>query len=120
MSPFSNLNDGSQDAPRLQLGQTLWGLIGLPMNASTEWTLDEKFARCRDAGLQQVECWIGDDAEGAQTIETLRKYDLQLALGHRPSSVGDTRATVEFAARSGAKWVLCQPASAYHSLPEVV
>ena len=120
MSPFRNLNDGTGNPPRLQLGQTLWGMIGLPMNAPTEWTLDEKFARCRDASLRHVECWIGDDQEGRGTIEKLGAYDLDWALGHRPSSAEQTRQTVEFAARNGARWVLCQPASAYHSLEEVV
>lgn len=120
MSLFSNLNDGTQNAPRLQCGQTLWGMIGLPMNAATSWTLDEKFARCRDANFQHVECFIRDDDAGRNVLAELKKHDLQWSLGHRPMNVADTRTAVEFAVNNGARWVLCQPASAFHSLEEVV
>ena len=120
MHPFSNLNDGSRNAPRLRLGQTLWGMIGLPMNAPTEWTLDEKFAHCKEAEFQHVECWIEDDEAGEAVVEALNAHDLELALGHRPMNVEATRETVALAEKMGASWVLCQPASAFHSLDEVV
>ena len=120
MLPFQNYNDGTRNAPRLQTGQTLWGLIKLPMNAPTEWTLDEKFARCRDAGFEHIECFIKDDENGREVLSKLKEHGLQWSLGHRPMNPDDTRAAVEFALNNGARWVLCQPASAFHSLDEVI
>ena len=120
MPLFSNFNDGTQNAPRLQIGQSQWALNGLPMNASTQWTPDEKFARCKAAGFEHIECWIEDDENGAQVIELLGQHNLGYALGHRPMNVEATRKKIEFAAKTGAKWLMCQPATAFHSLDEVV
>ena len=112
MAAFDRLNDGSNDAPRLRVQQTFWGMIKLPMNAETEWTLDEKFARCKDAGLEGVECWLSDDNE-KEVTEALRRYGLRLALGHRPFKLEDTQKLIERAVRVGADYVMAQPADAY-------
>lgn len=120
MSPFRNLNDNSLSAPRLRAGHTLWNLEKLPMNAAVEWTIPEKIARVRDAGFEHIECWINDDERGQNIVREVQKAGLHLALGHRPMNVDETRQVVELAAKWNAQWVLCQPASAYHSLEEVV
>lgn len=117
---MSNLNDGTNQAPRLRAGHTLWNLEGLPMNAATPWTLPEKMARVRDAGFEHIECWLQDDEDGDLVRRKVANHGLHFALGHRPMNIDDTRRAVELAARWDAQWVLCQPASAYHSLPEVV
>lgn len=115
---FERLNDGSNNPPRLRVQHTLWSLIGLPMNAPTEWTLDEKFGRVRDAGFESVECWLGDDAE--EVVESLRRYDLCLVMGHRPYSLDDVRQTLDKASRFGADFIFAQPASASTPLQKVV
>lgn len=119
MSFFAHLNDGSSNPPRIRLGQTLWGLSGLPMNSAQEWTLDEKFQRVKTAGFQHVECWVDDD-NAAEIKAALDRQGLIMAMGHRPNNVADTRATIERAARHGAEFVLCQPGTAYHSLEAIV
>ncbi len=63
MALFDRYNDGSQNTPRLQIGHSLWSLIGLPMNGDAEWTLEEKFARVKAAGFEGVECWLTDRDE---------------------------------------------------------
>ena len=120
MKPFSFLNDGTGAAPRLQCGHTFWNLERLPFNAPVEWTLGEKMRRVKDAGFAHIECWIGDDERGHTVVQEAQKNGLHLALGHRPTSVEGTQETVRFAQKFGAKWVLCQPASAFHPLEEVV
>jgi sugar phosphate isomerase/epimerase len=115
---FDRYNDGSDHPPRLRAGQTLWGLIGLPMNAATEWTLDEKFARCREAGFEHVECWLNDDNE-KEVVAALERHGLRLAMGHRPFHLDDVRANVARAARLGADYLFAQPAGAYTPLDEV-
>jgi sugar phosphate isomerase/epimerase len=112
MIAFDRLSDGSQSAPRLRLQQTLWGMIKLPMNGETEWTLDEKFSRCKAAGLEGVECWLDDNNE-KEVTEALKRHGLRVALGHRPFKAEDTQKVVERAVRIGADYVMCQPADAY-------
>lgn len=119
MAPFTNLNDGSGRAPRLRVGNTLWGMVRLPMNAATEWTLDEKMSRTKEAGFEHIECWL-DEAGQREVPPLVERYGLKLALGHRPNTVEDTLKLVETAARLKAQWVLCQPGTAYHSLDDIV
>ncbi len=105
MSPFSNLSDSSQNAPRLRVGHTLWGMSGLPMNAATEWTLDEKFSRIAGAGFGHVECWVFEDEKTREVRDLLEKHGLIMAFGHRPSTVDDTRVVIERAAKFGGREV---------------
>jgi sugar phosphate isomerase/epimerase len=116
---FERLNDGSDNAPRLRVQHTMWSLIGLPMNAPVEWTFDEKFRRVREAGFEGVECWLSDDNQ-EEIVETLRRYDLRLVLGHRPYSLEDVRTTLDKARRFGADFVFAQLASASTPLEQVV
>lgn len=117
---FSNLNDGTSAAPRLRVGATLWGLENLPMNAPVSWTLEEKMARVAEAGFEHIECWLGDEKAQREVPPVVREHGLKLALGHRPSTVEDTQRVVATAEKLGAEFVLCQPASAYHALEDVV
>ena len=115
-------NDGTTNAPRLRTGQTLWGMTDLPLNSKhdgKEWTLDEKFARCREAGFESVECWISDENE-TEIVAALERHSLKLVVGHRPFSVDDVRQNVQRAVRANADFLFAQPASAYHTLEETV
>ena len=62
------------------------------MNVQFEWTLDEKFARCRDAGFSHTECFIQDDNYDHEVLEKLAEHGLQWSLEHRPINVEDTLA----------------------------
>src|SRR4028119_1316119 len=99
MTPkIERFNDGSNKPPRPRVSHALWSLIKLPMNSETEWTLDEKFSRVKEAGFKGVECWLSDENE-QETKDALDKYGLNLILGHRPYKVDDVRQTVERALR---------------------
>ena len=89
------------------------------MNAPVEWTLNEKLEHCRAAEFEHIECWLQDDDEGHATVAMVRESGLQLALGHRPMNVAEVRRAVEFAAKVEARWTMCQPATAFHSLAEI-
>ncbi len=117
MADFDRYNDGSGAAPRLRVQHSLWSLLKLPMNG-TEWTLDEKFSRVKEAGFEAVECWLSD-ADEAETKAALERHSLRLILGHRPFKIEDTKATIERAVRLGADFVFAQPASAFHSLDDI-
>lgn len=115
---YARYNDGSQNPPRLRTQHSLWSLGKLPMNAETEWTLDEKFSRVRAAGFEAVECWLNDQNE-REVTEALKRHGLRLVLGHRPFQVAETRETVERAVRLGADFIFAQPADAFTPLAEV-
>jgi sugar phosphate isomerase/epimerase len=115
---YSRYNDGSQNAPRLQVGHSLWSLIKLPMNAGIEWTLDEKFERVQAAGFSHVECWLDDENE-TEVCAALKRHNLRLILGHRPYTVEDTRSVVKRAKKVEAEFIFMQPASAFTPLEEV-
>jgi sugar phosphate isomerase/epimerase len=123
---FDRLNDGSQNAPRLRVGHTLWGLRGLPMNAEIdgkpEWTIDEKFARCKAAGFESIECSMNsiNDQNEQEIREALRRHDLKAIIGHHPFSIEETQTAVDTAVRWGADFVVDQAASAFTPLAEVV
>ncbi len=113
------LNDGTRNSPRLQVQHSLWSLLKLPMNAPTEWTLDEKFARVREAGFAGVECWLSPEEEQAHK-DALDRHGLRLTLGHHPHSLDDVRRTVAQAVRLNAQFVFAQPLTPYAPLSEAV
>lgn len=116
-------NDGSQDAPKLRVGHSLWSLLKLPMNCdfdgATEWTIDEKFARVKAAGFEHVECWF-DGSDMDATAEALKRHDLRLVMGYRPFGVADTLGAIEVAARLGADFVFAHLANAFTPLDKAV
>ncbi|MCX6380353.1 MAG: TIM barrel protein [Armatimonadetes bacterium] len=118
MTNYDRYNDGSTAAPRLRVQHSLWSLGKLPMNAETEWTLDEKFSRAKAHGFEAVECWLNDDSE-REHKEALDRHGLGLILGHRPFKVEDVQTTVDRALRLGADFVFAQPADAFTSVQEV-
>ena len=119
-SLFRNFNDGAQNAPRLQTGQSMWATNGLPMNAATPWTLEEQLEQYQNVGFAHVECFIGNNEDGHRMLDAIAKTDLKWALGHRPMNPKSTVKAIQFAADNGALWAMAQPASAFHSLGEIV
>ncbi len=115
--PTSRLryNDGSQTPPRLRVQRSLWSLSKLPINASYEWTLDEKLERARAAGFEAVERWLSPDNERDIT-DALARHDLRLVLGHHPFKSEDTPKAVEQAVRLNADFVFAQVAGAFTPL----
>ncbi len=115
MAQFDRFNDGTQNPPRLQIQHSLWSLIGLPMNSSPEWTLEEKLRRVREAGFEGVECWLGPDEE-ARHRSALDDLGLRLTLGHHPHTLDDVRATVAQAKRLRADFVFAQPLHPFYGI----
>ena len=118
VQPIIRYNDGSKNPPRLRIQHSLWSLRKLPMNASAEWTLDEKFAHVREAGFEAVECWL-TDADEAEHRAALDRHGLRLILGHRPFSIDDVRKTIDRAVRLNADFVFAQPADAFTPAQQV-
>lgn len=117
MAAFDRYSDGSKNPPRLQLHHSLWSLIGLPMNAPAEWTLDEKLDRVKAAGFEGVECWLSDADEAAHRA-ALDARGLRLTLGHHPHTLDDVRKTVARAKRLKADFVFAQPLNPFYPIPD--
>ncbi len=120
-TPITRYNDGSQNPPRLRLQHSLWSLIRLPMNAKPEdeWTLEEKFARVKDAGFEAVECWLEESSE-AEHKAALDAAGLRLVLGYAPKNLEDARRTIAQAKRLEADFLFSHPLSPYAPLDEAV
>ena len=117
MAQFDRYNDGSGDPPKLQVQHSLWSLIGLPMNAPVEWTIEEKLDHVKTVGFAGVECWLNDDDEGERS-DALKQRGLRLTLGHHPHTLDDVRATVSRAKRVGADFVFAQPLNPFYPIKE--
>ncbi len=117
MPPFDRWNDGSQNPPRLRTHHSLWSLQKLPLNADTEWTLDEKFSRVQAAGFEAVECWLNDENEAAH-VEALSRHGLRLVLGHHPHSLEDVEREVARTKRLEADFLFAQPLHPYVPIQE--
>jgi hypothetical protein len=119
---YLKYNDGTSNAPRLQVGHSSWSLLKLPMNAALdgkpEWTNDEKYSRVRAAGFEHVEYWLSPDVE--DVLASLQKHDLGLVMGHRPYSVDQTKSAIDVAKARGAQFIFAQPADAFTPLKDVV
>ncbi len=117
--PFDRMNDGTNNAPRLQVQHSLWSLEKLPMNAAPEaqWSMEEKFRRAREAGFEGMECWLNDENE-AKTKAGLDAAGLRLTLGHSPHSLDDVRVEVARAARLGADFIFAHPLDPYVPIRE--
>ena len=111
-SPIVRYNDGGSNPPRLRVHQALWGMSKLPFNAPVEWTLDEKFSRCKEAGFEAIECWLNDDTE-LEHKQALDRHGLRLVLGHRPFDIESVKLEVARAKRLGADFIFGQPADAF-------
>jgi sugar phosphate isomerase/epimerase len=118
-SSFDHYNDGSKNPPRLQVQHSLWSLIGRPLNARQEWSLDEKFRHVKEAGFAGVECWLSEEEEQAHK-ETLDAQGLRLTLGHHPYSLEDVKRVTAQAKRLKADFVFAQPLHPYIPMPEAV
>ncbi len=117
--PLLRCNDGTQNPPRLRTQHSLWSLIGLPMNAPTEWTLAEKLMRVKEAGFEAVECWLSEEEEAAHKA-ALDDAGLRLVLGHHPYTLEDTRKTIAQAKRLNADFIFAQPLHPYVQVEEAV
>ena len=118
-TPVLRYNDGSQNPPRLRVQQSLWALIGLPMNAATEWTLAEKFARVKEAGFEAVECWLDESNERLHK-DALAAAGLHLVIGHNPQTLNDVHQVMAQVKRLNADFAFCHPLSPYTPMNEAV
>jgi sugar phosphate isomerase/epimerase len=119
---YLKYNDGTNNAPRLQVGHSYWSLLKLPMNAELdgkpEWTHEEKYSRVKAAGFEHVEYWPGGDVD--DVLASLQTHNLGFVMGHRPYSVDKTKEAIDLAKARGAQFIFAQPADAFTPLKDVV
>ncbi|MEM7232220.1 MAG: hypothetical protein AAF517_08605 [Planctomycetota bacterium] len=97
------INDGSNDAPKLSVEQSIWAMGQLP-RGGPEWSVDEKFARIAGAGFDGVMVWLPESADDADKIRSLaEKHSLAITLQFAPRNDQDVARCVASAKRLGAR-----------------
>ncbi|RXZ79686.1 sugar phosphate isomerase/epimerase [Paenibacillaceae bacterium] len=100
MSVRNAVNDGSKQAPRLEVQQSWWAMIGLGENGK-EWTMEQKFERIAEAGFGAISAAIPSPEEEKVWHRLLDRYNLAFNAMAFPSKVEDLQVIIEQARRFG-------------------
>jgi len=94
------VNDGSTNAPRLELQQSWWAMIGLGEDGR-EWSVEEKFSKIAEAGYKAISSGIPPLEEQEEWKTLLKQYDLQFNAIGFPTSVADMEEIIANAKQFG-------------------
>ncbi|OMF26766.1 xylose isomerase [Paenibacillus sp. FSL H8-0548] len=94
------VNDGSSNAPRLELQQSWWAMNSLGENGK-EWTMEQKFEKIAEAGYAAISASIPSLEEAKEWHRLLDRYKLGFNAMAFPSKVEDINAILEEAKRFG-------------------
>ncbi|MBB6670696.1 sugar phosphate isomerase/epimerase [Cohnella nanjingensis] len=100
MAARNAINDGAARAPRLELQQSWWAMIGLGENGK-EWDMERKFEKIAEAGFSAISASIPAPEEEENWLRLLERYKLGFSAMAFPSSVNAYRETLAAAARMG-------------------
>jgi len=76
---YSNrINDGSSNAPALDIQQSWWAMIGLGENGK-EWSMEMKFEKIAEAGFTTIVSWLPPKEEMDTWHRLLDRYRLNFA-----------------------------------------
>lgn len=92
--------DGTANAPRLELQQSWWGMIGLGDNGQ-EWCMEQKFEQIAEAGYAAISAAIPAPEEEERWHTLLDRYRLGFSAMAFPSRIEDIGAILEDARRFG-------------------
>ncbi|MGO4109907.1 sugar phosphate isomerase/epimerase family protein [Paenibacillus sp. YAF4_2] len=95
-----HLNDGSSLAPRLELQQSWWAMIGLGENGR-EWTMEEKFEQIAAAGFTGISATMPPEQDYAEWHRLLDKYQFTFSTVAFPSSKSDMRDILDIVKQFG-------------------
>ena len=94
---------------KLQVYQSLWGMVHLPYGGEREWTLEEKFAQIAEAGFDGVE-FLMEEPEGRKKMVALcEKHGLKRSNIVFPWNPDEFKADIEAAKDGGATHINLQP-----------
>jgi hypothetical protein len=94
------VNDGSPNAPRLELQQSWWAMNLLGENGK-EWTMEQKFEKIADAGYAAISAAVPSQAEEEEWHRLLDRYKLGFNAISFPAKVEDISDYIKDAKRFG-------------------
>jgi len=78
MGGWNRVNDGSSNAPTLDVQQAWWAMIGLGENGK-EWSMEQKFEKIAEAGFKTIVAWLPQKEEMDTWHRLLDRYRLKFA-----------------------------------------
>lgn len=100
MSRWNRINDKSNRAPKLEIHQAIWAMIGLGENGK-EWSLEQKFEKIAEAGFTGVDYLIPEPAQMETWARLLEKYNLAFGALAFPSKPQDIEKVIKQAQEFG-------------------
>ncbi|WP_082197994.1 sugar phosphate isomerase/epimerase [Bacillus sp. FJAT-26390] len=100
MGTRNAINDGSSNAPRLELQQSWWAMNLLGEDGK-EWTMEQKFEKIADAGYTAISAAVPSQAEEEEWQRLLDRYKLGFNAIAFPDKVEDISAYIKDAKRFG-------------------
>ncbi|WP_052350631.1 sugar phosphate isomerase/epimerase family protein [Paenibacillus gorillae] len=94
MSLRNAVNDGTANAPRLELQQSWWAMIGLGENGK-EWSMEQKFEKIAEAGYSAISAVMPPLEEAEQWNRLLERYKLGFNTMAFPTKVEDIQVVLE-------------------------
>ncbi|MBM3278148.1 MAG: TIM barrel protein [Candidatus Handelsmanbacteria bacterium] len=94
---------------KLQVYQSLWGMVGLPFGGAKEWTLEEKVAKIAEAGFDGVEFLMEDPAHLKAMLPLVEKHQLKRSNIVFPWTPEEFKADIQAARDGGATHINLQP-----------
>ncbi|MFF2091316.1 sugar phosphate isomerase/epimerase family protein [Paenibacillus sp. NPDC058174] len=94
MSIRNAINDGTANAPRLELQQSWWAMIGLGENGK-EWSMEQKFEKIAEAGYSAISAVMPPLEEAEKWQRLLERYKLGFNTMAFPTKIEDIRTVLE-------------------------
>lgn len=109
---FRSINCGELSAPRVEIHQAWWAMIGLGSQGK-EWSQEEKFNRISEAGFSGV---LGTSAElidGSRWVELVDRHKLLWGIGLGPWDGEKIFSYMREAKEAGASYANIQPGDSF-------
>jgi hypothetical protein len=104
-----HVNDGSGDPPKLWIAMNVWGLEKLPAGG-TEWSLDEKLRRLREAGgFDVIDRYTPADPRSMAAVEELdqltKKHGFKVGMATSIDRLDQLDVAIALAKKAGTPYV---------------
>jgi hypothetical protein len=104
-----HINDGSSDPPKLWIAINVWGLEKLPAGG-TEWSLDEKLKRLREAGgFDVIDRYTPAETKSMALVEELdaltRKHGFKVGMATSIDRMEQLDTAIALAKKAGTPYV---------------
>ncbi|MCA0756709.1 sugar phosphate isomerase/epimerase [Paenibacillus sp. N4] len=112
MAEITRLNDGSQEAPRLEIHQSWWAMAGLGEDGR-EWTIEEKFEEIAKAGFTGILGRLPSPEQSERWRRLLDEYDFKFGIHSFPFHRDDLETIIREAQNFGVDYINSQVADSF-------